>query len=196
MYVDLYADSSINFTSLAGPASLSQSTLWPYGSDVSFALTLPSTASDVPLDIAIRVPQWIDTKVSALVVKVNGALWPVEGAPGSYLHINQTWPGGQSSLSFTLPMTVTTTRYGGASQLPPYSRWGIFVGPIQMAVTGAWNTTLSASTMPWGIDPAAPYEWMRVSVCFPMAPTHLCSSLPRFAIWVTQLAHVCDPGPP
>lgn len=163
LYLDLYADSAITFTvaSAGGPttATLTQDTAWPYGTSVVLTLTL---AQATEFDLALRIPQWV--AAASVPVTLNGAPWPQQGAPGTYLHLARTWAAGANTIALQLPMAFTAVRYEGASQLPPFQRWAYLFGPVLMAVEGAWNSTLGALVMPQPggvpLDPAAPAQWL------------------------------------
>jgi len=159
LYVDLFADSAIAFQAAGGEATLLQDTAWPYGTLVQLTLTLPAAQE---FDLALRVPAWV--AAASVGVVVDGAPWPARGAPGTYLHLNKTWPAGASLVTFALPMGWQAVRYEGASQLPPFERWAYLYGPVLMAVQGGWNASLGAMVMPQPggapLDPAAPGEWL------------------------------------
>jgi hypothetical protein len=159
LYVDLYADSAITFAVAGGAATLTQDTAWPYGSVVQLTLTLPVAQE---FDLALRVPSWV--AAASVGVVVDGTPWPARGAPGTYLHLSKAWPAGASLVTFALPMAWQAVRYEGASQLPPFQRWGYLFGPVLMAVEGGWNASLGAMVMPQPggapLDPAVPAAWL------------------------------------
>lgn len=143
-----------------GTATLTQSTAWPYDTGVSITLLMP--ASSV-FDVALRIPSWVAAPTVA--VTVNGVAWPVQGVPGTYLHLNQTWPAGPSSITYSLPMAFTAHNYTGHSQLAPFTRWGYTYGPILLAAEtsdNSWNSTYDTIIMPQGtpLDPQNPQNWM------------------------------------
>lgn len=157
IYVDIYADSNIRFAANGGQGTLYQSTQWPYGADVTLTLSLPAAGT---FDLALRMPYWLPSGVK---VNVGGAAWPTVGSPASYLHISQSWPAGNTTISFSLPMQFIAYPYTGLSQQDGYTRWGYGYGPVQLAVVGAWNSSISITTMPAGLDPSNPSKWLAPS---------------------------------
>lgn len=159
VYVDLYAASTINFTVAGGgAASLTQDTAWPYGTTVSITLTLPSATT---LDLALRMPYWV--AAASVPVSINGSPYATAGVPGTYLHINQAWPAGATTIAYSLPMAFSAHNYTGSSQIPPYNRYSYLYGPVSLAAEGPWNTTIDALVMPQSanLDPANPAAWMQ-----------------------------------
>jgi DUF1680 family protein len=166
--LDLYADSAIKFSAAgagaggggaAVPAVLTQDTAWPYGTGVQLTLTLQAPAR---LDLALRIPAWV--AAPSVAVLVNGAPAGQAGTPGTYLHLSQLWPAGNTTFSLQLPMAFQAVRYTGSSQLPPFARWGYLFGPVLLAVQGPWNASLGALVMPQpggvALDPATPSAWL------------------------------------
>jgi hypothetical protein len=158
--VDLFADAAITFAAAGGAGTLSQSTQWPYGTDVTLSLTLPAQAAAGPFDLAIRIPSWVAGP--SVVVQVDGKAWPTPGVPGTYLHIPGPWSGAAATtnITFSLPMNLTAVPYTGHSQLPPYQRAAFLYGPILLAGEGPWNSTVDALVLPSGLDPTAPSSWL------------------------------------
>jgi DUF1680 family protein len=57
------------------------------------------------------------------------------GKPGSYLTIDRTW-SKSDSISFTLPVSFSITKYAGEDQIPGHSRYALTYGPLLYATVG------------------------------------------------------------
>lgn len=69
------------------------------------------------------------------------------GTPGTYLHLEGSWPVGQgpsgaATISFDLNMGWRATMYAGLTTVPGHDRWAYEFGPVLMAMTGAWDKSL------------------------------------------------------
>ena len=159
VYVDLYTPATLS-VSLVGsiPATLTVDTLWPYDSRVAITLSLPAATSS--FDLAVRIPSWLAAPVA---LTLNGAAWPAQGVPGTYLHFGVPaggWPAGASVVAFDLPLAWSAELYSGSSQLPPYARWSFLLGPVLMSLEGPWDAPSDSLVMPAGLDPSRPQDWL------------------------------------
>ena len=162
LYVDIYAPATFNFSTASAAGTLQVFTDFPYGSDVRISLTLAQPAAS--LDLALRMPSWL--AAPSVPVTVGGAPWPAAGAPGTYLHLSQAWPAGETLIAFTLPQAVTAHLYTGVTQLGGYVRYGFTHGPTLLAATpaggeapGHFNSTLRGMVIP-GVRGAEPASWL------------------------------------
>jgi len=125
VYVDLFAPSTIRFTTLVGKMSLKMVTLFPYDNKVQLFVNV-----DKPFNskIRIRIPSWAAHDMS---LTVNGKQ-VVTGKPGTYATLNRQWETGDI-ISFTLPMDFKMTKYTGEECDPKHERYALEYGPILMA---------------------------------------------------------------
>ncbi len=125
VYIDLFAASSIKFSTDAGEMSLKMATGFPYNPDVKLVI---SASKPLKSSIRIRIPSWSSHEMSILV---NGKKTG-KGAPGSYVNITRLWNDGDL-ISFTLPMDFKITKYTGQETEAGYERYALEYGPILMA---------------------------------------------------------------
>jgi uncharacterized protein len=125
VYIDLFASSTIGYSTQTGTMSLKMVTQFPYDKNV-----LISVNPDKPVNsrIRIRVPSWA---VSDMQILINGKK-VISGKPGTYVTLSREWKPGDS-ISFTLPMGFRMTRYTGEERDPAHERYAMEYGPILMA---------------------------------------------------------------
>jgi DUF1680 family protein len=129
IYVDLFADSKINFEVGGNPLSLKTSTRFPYDPQVRIEVR---TGKPVQAKIRIRIPSWA---VATMPVLVNDKE-VMAGEPGTYVSLDRKW-SDSDVISFTLPMGFRTTCYRGAeSGFNDSAHYALEYGPILMALTG------------------------------------------------------------
>lgn len=86
-------------------------------------------------------------------------------AAGSYLKLERDWVAG-NTLSFSLPMALSVTKYTGLTVIPGHERYAVEFGPILLcAVGGEWNRTIDSMLIRGVKTPGAPETWLR-----PLAP--------------------------
>jgi DUF1680 family protein len=145
IYVDLFAPSTIHFSTKAGPMSLTMVTQFPYGKNVQLTVNV---GSPVRSNIRIRVPSWAS---HAMPIFLNGAVIAT-GTPGTYVSLDRQW-NDRDTIAFTLPMDFQVTRYIGLERDPKHERFALEYGPLLMAYMRANgrepNTDL---TLPVGPD--------------------------------------------
>jgi DUF1680 family protein len=125
VYVDLFAPSTIRFTTQVGTMSLKMVTQFPYDQKVQLSVNV-----DKPFNskIRIRVPSWAAHEMSVIV---NGKKI-VSGKPGTYITLSRQWKN-EDVISFTLPMEFRMTKYTGEERDPNHERYALEYGPILMA---------------------------------------------------------------
>ncbi len=129
IYVDLFADSKINFEVGGNPLSLKTTTRFPYDPQVRIEVR---TGKPVQAKIRIRIPSW---SVATMPVLVNDKLVRT-GEPGTYVTLDREW-SDSDVISFVLPMGFRTTCYRGAdSGFNDGAHYALEYGPVLMALTG------------------------------------------------------------
>jgi uncharacterized protein len=128
LYVDLYAPSSIKFTTQTGTMSLKMVTQFPYDQKVQIIVNI---TEPVKSRIRIRIPSWAAQKVP---VMLNGNK-VATGNPGTYATLDRQWKNGDI-ISFTLPMEFRMTKYTGMDKAIVPGCYALEYGPILMAYVG------------------------------------------------------------
>lgn len=128
LYVNLYTPSTIEWTQGSGPLHLRTQTDFPFDPHVRITV---STKQPVQSNLRLRIPSWASDTVN---VQVNGEAGK-HGEPGTYLEVDRQWANGDT-LTFTLPMALTLTRYVGEDQFAGHQRYALLYGPILMAAVG------------------------------------------------------------
>ena len=129
IYVDLFADSKINFEVGGNPLSLKTTTRFPYDPQVRIEVR---TGKPVQAKIRIRIPSW---SVATMPVLVNDKLVRT-GEPGTYVTLDREW-SDSDVISFVLLMGFRTTCYRGAdSGFNDGAHYALEYGPVLMALTG------------------------------------------------------------
>jgi DUF1680 family protein len=129
IYVNMFANSKINFEVGGNPLSLKTSTRFPYDPQVRIEVR---TGKPVQAKIRIRIPSWA---VTTMPVRVNDKEVMV-GEPGTYVTLDRKW-SDSDVISFTLPMGFRTTCYRGAeSGFNDGAHYALEYGPVLMALTG------------------------------------------------------------
>lgn len=87
-YVNLYIPSKLSFRVGAANATLTQTTDYPYTSNVAI-----SVGCDRPqvFTVALRIPAWAG---AATTVAINGKTADAEPVPGTFLHLRREWSDG------------------------------------------------------------------------------------------------------
>lgn len=128
IYVNLYAQSNIDFEVNDQSVSLEMNTEFPYGTDVVVKVSCPSPVS---MKLRLRVPSWISGDMN---LQVNGKKIK-NPAPGDYVTIERTWKNGDI-VTFQLPKTINYIAYNGKTRIPEATRYAFTYGPILMALQG------------------------------------------------------------
>jgi hypothetical protein len=155
---------------LPAAGTVTVTTAFPLSDDVTVTV-FASAAAPLQLDLVLRMPAWL--AAAAVPVLVGGARWPADGVPGSYLHVARQWgaAGTATNVTFLLARALEAHAYTGATQRPPFSRYGFTYGPLLLAFVVAtnssagapsassWNATLDAVAL-GGVDPTRPADWL------------------------------------
>jgi DUF1680 family protein len=147
LYVNLFAASSITWTSGGPSVTLRTETNFPYDGKVEFKLTAPAPA---PMKLRIRMPSWGDGKVA---INVNGAVAAM-GEPGSYVEIDRSW-SNNDVITIEFPMTFRVVRYTGLDQDAHNDRYALLYGPVLMALIGATDLDIVSDDLAKRLLPIA-----------------------------------------
>jgi hypothetical protein len=174
-FVDALAEGPVfECAMLPTAGTVSVATAFPLSDDVTVTVSIASAAiimaPSLQLDLALRVPAWAAAAAGAVPVLVDGARWPQDGVPGTYLHVSSEWPAGTASnVTFSLTRALAAHAYTGATQRPPFARYGFTFGPLLLAfvvassaangTSSSWNATMDAVTL-GGVDPTRPVDWL------------------------------------
>ena len=126
LYVNLYTNSSVNFTNANGnQITLSQSSSFPEEDTIMF--TVDASASE-DFSINFRKPDWIAGNVS---MKVNGTAVSYTEKDG-WIVVNRTWTSGDK-VALTLPMNLY---YSKLEESPNDGVYAVKYGPVALACKG------------------------------------------------------------
>jgi uncharacterized protein len=125
VWVDLFAASTLKFSTPNGTMSLRMITGFPYDPKVTIIV---NTSQPEVSDIRIRIPAWA---AHYMAINVNGKKLTT-GKPGSYVSLSRTWKD-KDEISFILPMEFRMTRYTGEEKEAGYDRYALEYGPLLMA---------------------------------------------------------------
>jgi DUF1680 family protein len=125
VYVDLFAPSTINFSTQVGLMSLKMVTQFPYDQKVQIIVHVDGSLKS---KIRIRIPLWASQNMSIMVNDRKIA----SGNPGTYVTLDRQWKNSDT-ISFTLPMDFRMTKYAGLEQDAKHERYALEYGPILMA---------------------------------------------------------------
>ncbi len=129
--VDLFAASTLNWTTPHGTVAVHEETDFPYDGGVALLLSMET---DRELTLRLRIPGYAAGDVPVLL---NGEELAV-GKKGSYLVLHRIWKNGDK-ITFRIPMALTAHRYGGYDSVAGYTSFTYMYGPILMAVVGEKN---------------------------------------------------------
>jgi DUF1680 family protein len=119
LYVNLFIASELRWPEKG--LTLRQETVFPREQGTTLVL---NAASDVELDLRIRVPYWAAKGIS---VKINGEVQPSPAQPGSYLSLARTWENGDTII-VEMPMSLHLWRMPDDPNLA-----AILFGPVVLA---------------------------------------------------------------
>ncbi|GAB6012973.1 beta-L-arabinofuranosidase domain-containing protein [Viscerimonas tarda] len=120
LYVNLFIPSRLNWK--AKNTEIVQENIFPDKAETQLTIN-PQKARDFTLQL--RYPAWVEQ--GALVVKINGKVYPVGQNHGTYIPIRRKWKKGDK-LSVYMPMNLK------AEQLPDKSNYYAFIyGPVVLA---------------------------------------------------------------
>ena len=139
LYVNLFAASSITWPHGGASVTLKTQTEFPYNGKVAIQLT---TSAPTQMRLRIRMPGWVDGKVS---IRVNGAV-AATGTPGSYVEIDRSW-SNNDAIAFEFPMAFRVVRYTGLDQDSHNDRYALLVGPVLMALVGATDLDIASKEL-------------------------------------------------
>ena len=125
VYIDLFAASTLKFPAGKDTMTLKMITGFPYDQKVQLVVNVNEPANS---RIRIRIPSWA---AHDMTINVNGKKI-ISGKPGTYVTLSRLWKNNDT-ISFTLPMKFTVTRYTGEEKEPGYERYALEYGPILMA---------------------------------------------------------------
>jgi len=136
LYVNLFEPSTIRWKIKDQTVALTQETHFPFDTEVNLKLSIPSPEK---MKLRIRVPSWAAEKMKIAVNGKNAAT----GNPGTYVELAQEWKDGDR-ISFTLPITLKTTKYTGFDSIPGLDRYAAEYGPILLAAVSQSSDALRA----------------------------------------------------
>jgi DUF1680 family protein len=97
VYVNLYIPSTLRWMQYGSPVSLTQKTLYPFGSHIDFHVTASPPKA---FALRFRIPAWAE----GAALSVNGKRVPDSPAPGSFVAIRREWKSGDR-IDLELPLT-------------------------------------------------------------------------------------------
>lgn len=98
--VNLFVPSEVRWQFQGSEVTLIQETDYPESPVASFVIEVPE---HITFDLKLRVPIW----ANGATVKVNGKVFPVSAAPGTWATIRREW-SSRDRVEFTLPMQIRT----------------------------------------------------------------------------------------
>lgn len=157
VHVHIYQSSSILTTNSQGEGlQVSVSTSFPY--DVTLSVTV-SGAGTTPASVAtllLRMPSWT-TETVVPVTLGNGTV--LSGITGTYLPVMMS--SLPVSLSFSLPMALTTHLYNGSTTIGAGRRAAVQYGPVLLAAVGPFTTIGNSSCLVLpALDLSQPSSWL------------------------------------
>jgi len=108
--------------------NLLMETKFPYDNHVKLTISVDRPTA---VKLRLRVPSWASKEME--IVVNNEKHTP--GKPGSYLTIDRIWVMGDS-IAFTLPASLSVTKYTGEDQIPGHDRYVVTYGPFLYAAVG------------------------------------------------------------
>lgn len=151
LVVDLYTPATCSY--LTKPRyELTIDTKWPY--DAAVSMRIHSLAVPQTFTVSMRVPSWVAQ--ASIDVRVGSDHY--NGKRGTYLNITREWHNNDN-VTFSLDAQLSSTLYTGLTQIKPFKRYAFEYGPVLLAVTGPWNSTIDSIHVP-GVDGASPQDWM------------------------------------
>ena len=155
VYVNLFAASTITWLHGGQDVTLTTSTEFPYGKQVTLTLT---NSAPVRMKLRVRVPSWAG---GTMALCVNGAD-AATGTPGSYVTLDRTW-SSNDRVQFDLPIGLTLAKYTGFDGDNPHGqlghqdkrsdRYALEYGPILMALVGATGLNIPADKLAAALSP-------------------------------------------
>lgn len=98
LFVNLYIPSTLHWACGGEKFSLTQTSAWPYDSDIGFVL---HTSAPADMTVHFRIPEW----TSGASLAVNGTSWNDSLEPGSFAAVRRTWNDGDR-VELHLPLPV------------------------------------------------------------------------------------------
>lgn len=135
--VNLYTPSSIEWQGV----TLTSKANIPYSEQAELTLSM---AAPKRFQLRLRMPAWMAADADILVNGEQAAI----GHAGSYVALERDWQDGDT-VRFSLAMSFRLTKYSGAEELPPFSRYAIEYGPILYAVVA--DTYQHARMVGWSV---------------------------------------------
>ena len=160
VYVDMYADSVLEWTRSDAVVKLAMQTDMPFDSKVSLALSMDESEH---FTLALRMPGWM---AEMTPIMLNGS--PIgTGTPGNYFKLERNWANGDT-IEFSLPMAFRWREYKGADQIPGLNqrpalnvkRVSFEYGPLLYAVKGKQD--YNDSILIWQ-EPENVNTWVRAA---------------------------------
>ena len=136
--VNLYTPSAIDWEGV----HLENDSEIPYRDQVRLRLSMEESRE---FTLRLRIPSWATETVT---VYVNGKE-VLTAEPGTYAAITRIW-NPEDEITYRLPMDFRLTKYEGADELRPFSRYAIEYGPVLYAVTAPnWQ---NARMIGWSVS--------------------------------------------
>jgi uncharacterized protein len=98
IYVNLYIPSTLRWTQDGSRISLSLRSEYPYGSEVTFDITVSRTTE---FAINLRIPTW----ATGASIRVNGSTVQISGVAGQFATLRRPWKNGDR-IQMDLPMKL------------------------------------------------------------------------------------------
>jgi DUF1680 family protein len=143
IYVNLFAQSSVEWKRSHGVVRLEQKTEYPLSDKTAIQV---HTRRPARFTLHVRVPKWL--KKGALVL-LNGRTLDVPGTPGTFIAVDRQWREGDL-LEVTLP---TELRFEAIDSLNP-DRAALMKGPLMLVALAKGDVTLTG-------DIQAPGRWIK-----------------------------------
>lgn len=98
LFVNLYIPSTLRWQRPAGAVSLTQTSDWPYDSQIAFTF---QAAKPTQMTIHFRIPAW----TRGAILSINGTRWQAPLEPGTFAPVQRTWKSGDR-VELEIPLTA------------------------------------------------------------------------------------------